>query len=333
MAEVARVVRFHEFGGPEVLKLDEVEVRAPLAGEVRISVKALGLNRAECLFREGKYLERPKDLPCVLGYEASGVIESLGEGVTQFKVGDKVSTIPAFPMSKYGVYGELAVVPASAVAHFPENLTFEQAASIWMQYLTAYGALVQYSRIVAGDYVLITAASSSVGYAAIELCVAKGVTSIATTRTAQKRKQLLDAGASHVIVTDDEDLVERVQEITNKHGADVIFDCVAGPFLKKLAEAAAVNGVIYEYGVLSLTDTPFPMFQALNKGLSVRGYSMFEVTSKPEKLERARNYIMNGLQNGTLKPLIDKTFPLDKIAEAHRYMESNQQNGKIVVTV
>jgi NADPH:quinone reductase-like Zn-dependent oxidoreductase len=212
-------------------------------------------------------------------------------------------------------------------------LSFEQAASIWMQYLTAYGALIQYSRIMPGDVVLVTAASSSVGYAAIELTRAKGAICIATTRTQEKKQRLLDAGAHHVIVTDEEDLPARVQEITSNHGADVILDPIAGPFIKKLAEAAASGGVIYEYGNLSLTDTPFPMFQALNKGLMVRGYSMFEVTSNPDRLERARNFVFNGLKNGLLKPVIDRVFPLEQLADAHRYMESNQQHGKILVKV
>jgi NADPH2:quinone reductase len=331
---MARVVRFHKFGGADVLKIDDVDVRSPGVGEVRIKVDAIGLNRAEVVFREGKYLERPKDLPSQIGYEASGTIESIGEAVDGFKIGDKVSTIPAFPMSKYGVYGELAVVPATAVSHYPDNLSPEEATSIWMQYLTAYGALIQYSRVMPGDFVLITAASSSVGYAAIELVKAKGATSIASTRTAKKKKQLLDFGANHVIVSDDEDLAKRVMEITNNHGADVIFDPIAGSFIKKLADAAAAGGVIYEYGNLSLTETPFPMFQALNKGLMVRGFSMFEVTNRPDKLERAKTFIVNALKTGTLKPLVDRVFPsLDDIADAHRYMESNAQNGKIVVRV
>jgi NADPH:quinone reductase-like Zn-dependent oxidoreductase len=330
---MSRVVRFHEFGGPDVLKIEEIEVRSPGPGEIKIKVAAIGLNRAECLFREGRYLERPKELPAQIGYEASGTIEAIGEGVEGFAVADRVSTIPSFPMSKYGVYGEVAVVPAVSVAKYPENLSFEEAASIWMQYLTAYGALIQYSRIMSGDFILITAASSSVGYAAIEMVKAKGAIAIATTRTKAKKQRLLDFGADHVIVTDEEDLAERVNEITDKHGADVIFDPVAGPFIKKLADAAAPGAVIYEYGVLSLTDTPFPMFQALNKGLMVRGYSMFEVANKPDKLERAISYISKALRDGTFKPLIDRVFPFSQIVEAQRYMESNQQNGKIVVKI
>jgi NADPH:quinone reductase-like Zn-dependent oxidoreductase len=326
-------VRFHEFGGADVLKVEELPDQSPGKDEVRIKVCAIGLNRAEVVFREGRYLERPARLPSRVGYEAAGTVDAIGEGVTNFKPGDKVSTIPAFSMSEYGVYGETAIVPTSALSHFPDNLSFEEGASIWMQYLTAYGALIEYARIKNGDLVIVTAASSSVGYAAIELINAAGATCIATTRTSAKKQNLIDAGAAHVIVTDDEDLVQRVKAITSDRGANVIFDPVAGPFVKKLAEAAAPGAVIYEYGSLSGVETPFPLFQALRKGLSVRGYSMFEVTKDPARLEVARKYVFNALKEGKLKPLIDKTFKLDQIADAHRYMESNQQNGKIVVTV
>ena len=330
---MARIVRFHEFGGPDVLKLEELSEKSPAKAEVRIKVSAIGLNRAEVVFREGRYLERPEKLPSQIGYEASGTIDAVGDGVTTFKIGDKVSTIPAFSMSQYGVYGESAIVPVTAVSHFPDSLSFEEGASIWMQYLTAYGALIGYSKIKPGDFVVVTAASSSVGYAAIELINAAGATAIATTRTKAKKQNLLDAGASDVVVTDDEDLVERVAAITGGRGANVIFDPIAGPIVKKLAEIAAPGAVIYEYGALSGAETPFPLFQALRKGLSVRGYSLFELTGDPAKLELARSYVFNALKDRKLKPLIDKTFKLDEIADAHRYMESNQQNGKIVVTV
>jgi NADPH:quinone reductase-like Zn-dependent oxidoreductase len=122
-------------------------------------------------------------------------------------------------------------------------------------------------------------------------------------------------------------------EITSGHGADLIFDPVAGPLLETLAQAAARGATIFEYGALSLAPTPFPLMAALQKSLTIRGYTLFEITSNPEKLDRGKRYVYDNLQSGTLKPVIDRTFPLDNIVEAHRYMESNQQNGKIVVTV
>lgn len=327
-----RVVRFHEIGGPEVLKIEDLPVQQPGQGEVRLKVEAIGLNRAEAMFRQGHYLESPK-FPSRLGYEAAGIVEAVGLGCTGIKVGDRVSTIPSFSIGKYGVYGETAIVPAQAAAHYPANLSPVEGAAIWMQYLTAFGALIEFGRLNRDDVVLITAGSSSVGLAAIQLTKTAGASAIATTRGADKKQFLLGAGADHAIVTNDTDLVEEVKEITNGKGARLVFDPIGGPLLEKLAEAAAPGATIFEYGALSPEPTPFPLFPALAKGLSVRGYTLFEIVKNPEMLNRGKQYIRDGLQSGVLKPIIDRTFSLKAIVEAHRYMESNQQKGKIVVTV
>jgi NADPH2:quinone reductase len=329
---MARIVRFHETGGPEVLRIEEVPASPPGEGEVRVAVKAIGLNRAESLFRQGGYLEAP-DFPSRLGYEAAGTVEALGPGVTGFKVGDRVSTLPAFSMGKYGVYGDSVVVPAHAVSSFPGNLSFEEGASIWVAYLTVYGALIEHGGLRKGQHVLITAASSSVGYSALQVVRAAGGVSIATTRKQEKAKMLLQGGANHVIVTEKEDLAARVMEITEGRGADLVFDAVAGPALEAVAAAAAREATIFVYGLLSMQPTPFPLMTALQKGLSIRGFTLFEIVSVPERMGRAREYIFDGLKSGALWPVIDRIFPLEGIVEAHRYMESNRQNGKIVVTV
>ena len=190
---MSRIVRIHRTGSPEVLQFDELDIGSPKEGEVRIRVRALGLNRAEAMFRAGTYFEAPK-LPARLGWEAAGEIEAIGAGVTGFSVGDAVSTIPAFSMNQYGVYGDVAIVPAHAVAKHPASLSWTEAAAIWMQYLTAYGALVEITRPKKGDAVLITAASSSVGLAAIQIVNSLEAVSIAITRTGAKREALLEAG-------------------------------------------------------------------------------------------------------------------------------------------
>ncbi|MDH5776553.1 MAG: zinc-dependent alcohol dehydrogenase family protein, partial [Nitrospirota bacterium] len=202
-----KIVRFHETGGPEVLKLEDLPLVEPGKGEIRIKVEAIGLNRAEIMFRKGQYLETPQ-LPSRLGYEAAGIIDAVGPNVTEFQIGDRVSTIPSFPMGQYGVYGESAVVPSYAAAKYPATLSASEGAAIWMQYMTAFGALIEYGKLQQHDTVLITAGSSSVGIAAIQIVKAVGGIAIATTRGADKKAFLLEAGADHVIVTDEEDLVE-----------------------------------------------------------------------------------------------------------------------------
>ena len=167
--------------------------------------------------RRGAYLEQP-DFPSRLGYEASGIVVDVGESVTGFKAGDRVSTIPAFSMSKYGVYGERVNVPAFAVAHVPDNLSDQEATSVWMAMITAYGALVDICKLTADKTIMITAASSSVGVAAIQLAKMLGATVIATTRGPEKVDALTSAGADIVIQTNTEDLVSRVNELTNGKG-------------------------------------------------------------------------------------------------------------------
>ena len=221
--ETAKVVRFHALGGPEVLKIEAEPIPAPGKGEALLRVKAIGLNRAEVMFRQGHYLESPS-LPSKLGYEAAGEVIAVGPDVDKTWIGKKASTVPAFLMTQYGVYAEIALVPVSALAIYPEKLTPEEGTSIWMQYLTAYGALIHHAHIAKGDFVLITAASSSVGIAAIEMAKAEGAISIATTRTSQKKAKLIELGAAHVISTDEEDLPARVKEITAGKGARVTFD-------------------------------------------------------------------------------------------------------------
>jgi NADPH:quinone reductase len=326
-----KIVRFHQVGGPEVLKLEELPAPQPGKGEVRIKVEAIGLNRAEVMFRSGQYLYQP-ELPSKLGYEASGIVEETGPGVTAWNPGDRVSSVPSFSLQDYYTYGEVALLPASALAKYPENLGPIEGASIWMQYLTAYG-LLEFGKMQQGQYVLITAAASSVGLAAIELANSVGAIPIATTRSESKAQSLLGAGAKFVVDTNAKGWVEKVGEITAGAGVDLAFDPVAGPELEQVAQTMRSEGMIFIYGALSSAPTPFPLFAAIGKSLILRGYTLFSIVQYPERRERAISWIYEQLANGKLKPIVARTFNLDQIVDAHRYMESNQQIGKIVVTV
>lgn len=323
-------VVFHELGGADVLRIEEQPLREPGPGEVRLKVDAIGLNRAEVMFRMGAYLEQPS-FPARIGYDAAGVIDAVGDGVSHVGPGDRVATIPAFSMNEHGVYGESAVVPAHAVAPYPAALSPAEGASIWMPYMTAWGALIHYAGLSAGQSAVITAASSSVGIASIQMVKAAGATAIATTRGRDKAEALKAAGADHVVVTNEEDLAERVLGLTDSQGADVVFDPVAGPMVVELARATKPGRTVFIYGALATEPTPFPMMEALGRGLSIRGYTLFEVTSKPDMMQKACADITAHLDAGHYRPTVACTFPLDDIVEAHRYMESNAQIGKIVV--
>ena len=327
-----KIVRFHKLGGPEVLKIEEETAKQPRKGEVRLQVQAVGLNRAELMFIRGQYLEHPK-LPAGIGYEAAGVVKAVGPDVDKNWVGKSVSTIPAFSMNDYAMLGEEVIAPVAALGEYPAKLSPAEGAAVWMQYLTAYGALIAIAHLAKGDFVVIPAASSSVGIAATQIAKAEGAISIATTRRSNKKAELLSLGADHVIATEEEDIVARVQEITGGKGARVIFDPVAGPFLEKLAEAAAPGGIVLEYGALSMQPTPFPLFTALGKGLSIRGYTLMEVTRNLEKLAAAKKYVYDRLADGRFHPKIAKIFSFAQTVDAYKYLESNAQVGKVVITV
>jgi NADPH:quinone reductase-like Zn-dependent oxidoreductase len=327
-----KVVRFHELGGPEVLRFEDQPVRHPQAGEVRIRVQAVGLNRAEALYTRGQYLEQPR-LPSGLGYEAAGIVEEVGPGVEPSLIGRAISTVPGFSMNDYPVLGEEAVVPIANVGAYPETLTPTEAAAIWMQYLTAWGGLVNLGHIAKDDFVVISAASSSVGVAAIQIAKEEGAITIATTRTSKKREELHELGADHVIATAEEDLVARIGKITGGKGARVLFDPVAGPFVEQLAAAAAPHAILIEYGSLSLKPTPFPLVVALQKQLTMRGYTLRELNADPDLSRTAREYVFDRLADGRLKVKIARTFPFADTVKAYQYLESNEQIGKIVITL
>ncbi|MFF4321509.1 zinc-dependent alcohol dehydrogenase family protein [Streptomyces sp. NPDC001568] len=330
---MTRTVRFHEHGGPDVLRLEDLEVGPPGPDEVLIRVEAIGLNRAEVLFRSGDYIEPVKEFPARLGTEAAGTVEAVGSRVTGFAPGDPISVIPAFSMNDHGVYAERALVPAHAVLHRPDGLDAITGAAVWMPYLTAYGALVEVGGMRAGDTVVLTAASSSVGLAAIRTARRVGAVPVAATRGRAKREALLRAGAAEVIVTDEEDIVERVRAITAGRGAELVFDAVAGPGVVDLARVTAPGGTLLLYGAVSGRATPYPGFELGMPALNMRTYTVHETTGDPERLRRAEEFVRSGLLTGAFGPVVDRCFELDAIAEAHRYMEAGGQVGKIVVTV
>lgn len=328
---MAKVIRVHRLGGPEVLEIEDLPVGDPGPGEVRLRVEAVGLNRAEAMYRAGHYPVKPQ-LPSLIGYEGVGTIEALGAGVARYKEGDRVCVLPMIQQGQYGIWAEQAIVPARILLPAPPGLSAAEAASIWMQYMTAF-ALIEVAEVGIGDGVIVRAASSSVGIAAIQLANWAGAVSIAATRTHAKADALRAQGAAHVVATEEEDLVERVMGITGGKGAYVAFDPVGGPYVETLATALRPRGILFVYGGLSEQPTPYPHWQCAFKGLSMRGWVASEIWNHPHRFERARETILAGLAGGQLKPVIARQFSgIEALREANAFLESNDQIGKVVVT-
>ena len=337
-----RIVRFARYGGPEVLEIRDEPLEEPGEGEVRLKIEAIGLNRAEIMFRNGAYVTTPS-FPSRIGIEASGVIDALGPGVSGFSVGDRAGAVPfsswdewgnwtGDSVTRYGLYGESAVVPAFCVALNPAGISAVESGAIWCQYGTAWGGLVDYAGVTSDDIVLVTAASSSAALAGLQIAKNAGATVIAATRGSDKAEFLREAGADHVIATEEEEFVSRVMSITGGRGFSIAYDPVGGSFIGELVAAAQPYGTIVNYGNLRTGPIDIPCLPLLARRLFFKFHSLYDTVRLPEKRAACFAFVRDRVGSGALRPIVDRTFPLEQIADAHRFMESNEQRGKIVVT-
>jgi len=324
-----RVAVFDQTGAPDVLHLVDEPVDEPGAGEVRVRIEAVGLNRLDQMMRSGAY-PRPFRLPHArLGCEGTGVVDAVGSDVDDVRVGDAVliTAVPAMDLN--GTYADYTVVPRSAVVPRPAGLDVTSAAALWVAYSTAYGALVEKAGVRPGDHVLITAASSSVGLAAIQVANQIGAIPLAVTRHTAKEEALLAAGAAAVFAADRDDVVAATRAHTGGAGAEIILDSVMGPGLEQLATAATFGGTLLTVGWLDPRPAPMPM----TAPLTIHRYMSFEHVLDPVVVRRIAAFLTAGLRTGALTPTIDAVFTLDDIVDAHRHLEKGNQVGKIVVTV
>lgn len=337
-----KVAKFDRPGGPEVLRLDDVAFENPAPGELLLKVRAIGVNRMEVFFRAGGF-GMPKVLPAMLGSECSGIVIAVGEGVTEFVAGDHVATIPGFTSvpgfatemkgHEFAVYGEQAYVPAEMTVKMPDGMSFVDGAALWMQYGTAWNSMINTAGVRRGDYVLLTASTSSVAIAAAQIVKSQGAIPICTTRNRSKVAALKSLGIENVIVSDEQDIVEEVVRITGGVGCRVIYDPVAGRGISKLLDALAVNGMILLYGVLDPAPATIDLLKGLAKFATIKFTAVFQTLLDAEKRTEMVNFVLKGIATGGLKPVVDRTFRFEDIASAHRYLESNCHVGKVVVTV
>lgn len=321
-----RVVVFDEFGGPEVLHVVEEPAFDPAAGEVRVRIEAFAVNPLDQMMRSGAS-PVPVPLPHArLGVEGTGVVDALGPGVTGLKAGDPVILAAIPDASVRGSYASYTTVPASRVFARPAGLTVTEAAAIWVAYSTAYGALVEKAGMGPGDHVLITAASGSVGRAAMQVANQIGATPVAVTRHTAKQAELLAAGAAAVIATDQADAFHRY---AGGAGADIVLDLVGGPGQPDLLKAVRPGGALVAVGFLDPRPTP----SLGSAAVTIFSYRSFEHTLDEVVVKRMTAFLNASLRVGALRPAVDTVFTLDDVVEAHRHLEKGLHAGKIVVTV
>ncbi|WP_040167327.1 zinc-dependent alcohol dehydrogenase family protein [Microbacterium gorillae] len=333
---MVRAVRLHEFGGPANLSLDEVPRQDPGPGEVRLRVQAAGLTRDQLPFLRGQEhsgapLATPPTLPTRFGYEVAGVVEAVGEGVDASWIGRRVAPIGPWDEERYGCVGDESLAPADALVEYPDTLSAAEAAALWVPFLTAYG-VIHAGGVQPGDYVSLPAGGSAIALAAMQIVRDRGAYPIAVVRHADKADRLRELGAHDVIVTDTEDYVTRVGEITGGVGVRVTYDPVNGPFLADAAAAASVRGVIVVYGMLAGEPGVLPPQDLIGKGLTVTSYTMFDIVGG-EQREEAIRYILDRAADGRFTPRVARTFGLDDVRAAFDYIAAGPDLGRTVIQV
>lgn len=328
------VAQFDTLGGPENINLVKKEVPPPAPGEVQIKMHAAGLNRAELLYVAGQYLVEAPIPAAPLGAEGAGQILEVGEGVTAVSKGDRVCILPMMDWAKYGVLAEIVNVPVEILEPIPEGISYEDAAAFWMAYATAYGMIVQQGEMSdgSGKTAVITGASSSVGTAAFQILKELDATSIATTRTTAKVDGLKAAGADHVVVTETEELAERVAEITNGVGVHLVCDSIIGEMIAPAAEALVPEGHLVLMGFQSGEVPGLPFFPILTKGITIRGFHLvWHLLDHVDRRKAAVDFLMPLWAEGKLKPVIAETFNFQGLSTAYARMATNNHLGKIIV--
>jgi len=324
-----------------VLELREAPDPEAKTGELRIRVKAAGINFADLLARQGLYPDAPK-LPTVVGYEVAGVVDQVGPGVTEFKAGDRVGAITHF-----GGYSDTVVVSSGFVFPLSPNLSFEQAAAIPVNYLTAWLMLVNQGNVKKGDKVLIHAVAGGVGQAALQICKWKEA-EVFGTASASKHRRLTDLGVDHCIDYHTQNFEVEVKRLTQGHGVEIVLDAVGGESYKKSFDCLASLGKLMMFGISSFSTSDSRSLISVAKGLlkmpafkpiplmnsnrGVMGFNLGHLWNRKELLRTSLAEILKLVEAGVFIPIVDKSFPLQKAAEAHAYMHAHKNFGKVVLT-
>jgi NADPH2:quinone reductase len=318
-----KAIRVHQFGGPEVLKLEEVPDPRPGPGQVLLRVHAIGVNPVETYIREGKY--GPRQFPFTPGFDAAGIVEAAGPGVTQLKPGLRVYTSSTIS----GAYAQLALADASQVHPLPDKVSFEQGAALGVPYATAYYALYNRGNARAGETVFIDGASGGVGTAAVQIARAAGLTVIGSAGTDAGRKLVAEQGAHHVLDHHAPDYLKQVLALTADAGAELILEMAAHLNLGKVLPVVAKFGRVIVVG--SRGPVEINPRDAMGRNADIRAMSVMNAT--PLELKGIHAAIIAGLENGALHPVIGKRMPLADAAKAHEAIMAGGSLGKIVLMV
>jgi NADPH:quinone reductase-like Zn-dependent oxidoreductase len=331
-------------GPPEVLEVREVpDPPAPAPGEIRVAVRAAGINFADLMARIGMYRDAPKP-PSIIGYEVAGEVESVGEDVTDVRPGDRV-----IAGTRFGGYAELALSPSGAWMPLPGDWSFEQGAALVVNYATAYGMLVRYGNVRPGERVLIHAAAGGVGIAATQIAKQAGA-EIFGTASAAKHEAIRGFGVDHAIDYRSEDFVEAVRVLTGQEEPiDIALDAIGGSSWKKSFALLRAGGRLVCFGAAglvtgdkrdipaalkTLVGTPrFNPIKLATESKAVIGFNVLRLWDAHGTLQEYLDGLRRGIDDGTLSPVVAESFPVERGGDAHRYLQQARNVGKVVLTL
>jgi len=317
-----RAIQVHRNGGPEVLELMEIPLPGrPGAGQVTVRVVAAGVNFMDIAQQRGTY---PRRVPFIPGWEGSGIVEAVGEGVSAFKAGDRV----AFAHQP-GAYAEAIHVDGSNLVALPDEFTFEQGAAFLIQGLTAQYMIHEFRRLAAGEFVLVHAAAGGVGGLLVQWARRLGAVVIGTVSSEEKARVAQELGAQHVIVYTKEGFAAQTRRITGDHGADLILDGVGRTTSQDNLAAVAVRGHIVAFGASSGPADPIPTYSLMQNSISLCGGSLLHLNRFQERVRE----VVSGIREGWLKLSIGGVLPLEQAGTAHQLMEGRLSHGKLVLLV
>ena len=317
-----KAIIVHEYGGPDVMKLEEVPTPEPRDRQILINVKAIGVNPVDTYLRSGNYANAPTP-PYTPGKDAAGVVEKVGDGVTKFKAGDRVYTAGSIS----GTYAEYSLCEESHLGSLPDNVSFDEGAGIWTPYATSFRALFQKAGAKSGETVLIHGASGGVGVAAIQWAKHAGLRVIGSASSEEGTELVRDQGADNVVDHTNDNHLAEVLDFTSGKGVDVIIEMLANVNLAKDFEALAMFGRISVVGSRGSLD--FNPRLIMGKDAAVYGMSLFN--APPEAMSEIHQSIFNGLSEGFLKPVIGESIPLAEAPRAHHQVIESKAFGKIIL--
>ncbi|MBR8156547.1 quinone oxidoreductase [Burkholderia cenocepacia] len=320
-----KAIRYDQPGGPDVMKWVDVEVGAPKAGEVRIRQHAVGLNYIDVYFRTGLY---PQQLPAGLGMEAAGEVTAVGDGVTAFKAGDRVAYVGQPP----GAYAQERVMPAERVVKLPDGISYDDAASVMLQGLTAHYLLRRTYPVKAGDTILIHAAAGGVGLLVCQWAKALGATVIGTVGSDEKAELAKAHGCGHPIVYTRENFTQRVKEITNGAGVPVVYDSIGKDTYVGSLDSLAPLGYFVSFGNASGPLPPIDSKEFSSRGsLFFTRPTLFSYIAKRADLEAAATELFDVILSGKVKTSINQRYPLAEVGRAHADLEARKTTGSTIL--